>query len=451
MLTPIKLVVAGDFGAQTDVSGLHCLKAGGLDDLFGQLRPVIELRDGKKVELSTLDDFAPANLTKQLELGANAGQALTSVLHDERFQAVESAWRALAMLAEKLPDSGVLVEVLHTPFAQLRRRVLDHVIKPEHAGETAVPATALFVNFEFLPYGETFDVLQDLAKMGEAVKVPVMGQTTAGFFGIKHLLHLSALETSAAAVLARPALAAYRAFRETDASFWASLMLNRFLLRMPHEDDDYREPHSASDPRSYLWGSGIFLLAANLISSFSGKGHLVGLSGLGTGGEQRALATRVLPMTRTTSVHTPLEACLPLDMTESLPYLGLSPIAQLPEELGGQNQPDTVYVHLAANLHRMKDPQDQRIGLLTVHASLAYSLTLGRVANLAWRHLRSLEEMPPEKTAVRLAELLREDLWHKEDTEIEVTSRGEGVFSVEYAPHLLIHSKSFSVELEICA
>jgi hypothetical protein len=449
MSTPIKIVVAGDFGAEKGDAALYAIRPGRLCELWGELCPCIEVAGVGQVRLSGLDDFLPTKLAEQLGLDVPEDAAtLTRVLHDGHFQAVEASWRGLALLAQRLPAEGVCLEVLHTPFADLRRRVLDCIIRPEHAGHFEIPTTAVLLDFDFLPHGETFDVLVDLARMGESIKVPMVAGTNAGFFGIKHLLHLCAID-SIAETYQRPLLADYQSFRNTDASFWVGLTLNRFLLREPHAGAQYNEPHSPSEPNSYLWGRGIWLLGVNIMESFVDKGHLLGISGIGTGGEIRGLPTRRLPLSRSSSVETPLEAVLPLEFTEALPYLGLSPIAQLPEDLGGHAQPGMVYVHLAANLHRIPDPEEQRLGLLTVHTSLAYSLTMGRVANLAWRHLGAIGAIPPDQAGPRLAQRLQEELWHKDEQEIEVVLTSSGSLSIKYAPHLVIHTRRFEVDLEI--
>jgi predicted component of type VI protein secretion system len=225
-------------------------------------------------------------------------------------------------------------------------------------------------------------------------------------------------------------------------------MINRFLLRAPHATETYKEPASAAKPEQYLWGRGIWVLGANIIRSFQTKGHLVGISGLGTGGEQVNLPTRDLPLSRKEKVLTPLEAVLPIDIVEGLPYLGLSPLSQIPADMGGQNQPGMIYLHLAANLKQIPDPEGKQFGLLTVHTSLAYSLMLGRISNLAFKYSRDLRGDTPEQKAVDLKNALMDDIGFKEEDEIQVEARDTG-FSIVYSPHLVIHTRRFEIDLEI--
>jgi hypothetical protein len=227
-------------------------------------------------------------------------------------------------------------------------------------------------------------------------------------------------------------------------------MINRFLLRSPHSSESYQEPASAAKPEQYLFGRGIWLLGANLIRSFSTKGHLVGISGLGTGGEQVDLPIRELPLSRKETNLTPLEAVLPVDIVEALPYLGLSPLSQVPADMGGQNQPGMIYLHLAANMKHMPDPQKEKIGLLTVHSSLAYSLMLGRVSNLALRYVSDKMNGKSDRDISLLKESLLADLYHKEKDELEITSQSDSL-AISYRPHLVIHTRRFEIGLEIPA
>ena len=283
--------------------------------------------------------------------------------------------------------------------------------------------------------------------MGEAIKTPVVAATTAAFFGINHLLHLSAMKEP----IQRLTSSAYRSFhqfRQTETAFWGCLTVNRFLQREPYNTENYVELCSASKPKTYLWGRGIWILGANLIESYNAKGHTIGLAGLGTGGEQYGMPTRILPLNRTESVVTPLEAPINMDTLEALPYLGLSPLAQLPREFGGDKQPNMLYLHMAANLHHIPDPEEKKIGLLTVHTSLAYSMIIGRISNLATQIIMNSEPVPPDVMAEKVKAHLLANLWHKEESELTVVPKENGLF-IEYEPHQVIHTRRFDISLLI--
>ncbi len=443
MKKTMKITVVADFAASNEHSLPIEVGPGKMDDLVKAMGPRIELSSKQVLTPTAMEELSLEAVRAQV---GGSSDAVTAVLHDRAFQKVEAALRGVAMLVERLPgDGSVRLEALHAPYDNVRRRILDGIVKPEYEGETETPATLILADYDFDCREKAFEVFADLARMGEAMKVPIAAQTDAGFFGLKHLLHLPTIKNPVER-MSGASHKEYRAFRKTQASFWASLLLNRFLMRAPYQTADYEEPASAAKPDQYLWGRGIWILGANLIRSYASKGHLLGLSGLGTGGEQLGLPTRSLPLGRTESVVTPLEASLPLDIVESLPYFGLSPLSQVPDEMGGQ--PELLYVHLAANLHHMPDNEGKQLGRLTVHTSLAYSVTLGWVSNLAVRHAGRLAGMQHEQAAQRLQEALREELWTKEDDEVSVTL-ADGSFHIVYRPHLVIHTRRFEVELSV--
>lgn len=449
MKTPIRIAIVSDFGCGNQDTGLLTFsRQSELDSLIKMAKPVIDVPDIGKISILSMDDFSVDNLKSLPDVGDN-NELVTKILHNSLFQSIEAAWRGVALLASKLPEQGVVIDLLHAPTTDVRQRVHQHIMLPEYNGTSEVPCAALLANYDFTYKSESLDVLIDLARMAEAIRVPVVTQTTAEFFGIKHLLHLSAIKNP----MERLNGAAYRKyldFRKTETSFWVSLMVNQFLLRSPYANEDYQEPASARLPEQYLWGRGIWLLGSNLIESVSTREHMLGLAGLGTGGEESGLCYRELPLSRTETVKTPLEAPLTIDTVEALPYFGISPLSQLPDEMGGQQQPDMAYVHMAANLHHIEDPDENKYALLTVHTSLAYSMTIGHVSHLAARFVqqKSTQELSLQDLASQLLSVLIENLWHKEEDEIAVTAQ-DGALHIKYRPSLVIHTRSFEILLDI--
>jgi hypothetical protein len=316
---------------------------------------------------------------------------------------------------------------------------------PEYNGETEVPLGAALLDFDFDHKPGSLEVLKDLAKMGQSLQVPLAAQTTAAFFGVGHLLHLPALKDLDKR-LAGPEYTSFLGLRQREEATWLCLCMNRFLLRPTHETPSYSEPASADKPERYLWGRAIWVLGANLVRSWGAQGHPLGISGSGDGG-QSGLTVRELPISRTEKVSTPLEAVLPLAQVEMLPYFGLSPLTQLPVELGAQ-QPDMAYLHLAANLRHFTDPSGAQPGLLTVYTTLAYSLILGRAGALGLRLVPEVSSLAPPEAAGRLRERLAEELGPLAQGELTVTPTEDGL-QVKLVPELLIHSKPLEVELTI--
>ncbi len=447
METPFKIVVAADLtpGAGGDAPLRY--QSGGVDQLLAALRPSFRLGDPLvELQLTSLEEFAPPALLQGRKELENPRQ-MTALIQHPGFQALESAWRGLDFLLRRLPEQGVVVEVLPTSRDELRDRLYQQVFLPQYRGEASVPAGVILLDFDFDHHPASLAVLDDLARMAEAMQTPMVAQTTAAFFGLRHLLHLPALR-DLAGKMEGPEYISWHAFRKKPEASWLCLCLNRFLLREPHEFAGYQEPASASHPESYLWGRAIWLLGANLARCWGGEGHPLYISGPGGGGEQAGLPLRELPISRSQSVKTPLEAVLPLELVELLPRLGLSPLTQLPPDLGGEQRPDAVYLHLGANLRRFSDASGQMPGLLPVYATLAYSLALGRAVNLGLGLVGELAGLSGEEAAQRLARRLGEVLGPLGQGEITVEP-AEGALAVKIAPEVTIHSRSFTLEFDL--
>ncbi len=445
MRTPIRIIVAADFKGTENTPRIVRTGSGKTNELLNILRPQFLTLSGQTYRIKSMDDFLPNSIRAQLDLKSNA--EITAVLHDKVFQQTESSWRGLDFLISKLPEEGVVLEIMDASFENLRRRFLDLIVKPEHDSRSDFPATIVLGDYDFSYKSNSFDLFKDLSMMAESITAPFVAQTGADFFNLKHLLHLPTIKDPLSQI-ASSKYAHYHEFRSSNAGFWASLMINRFLLREPYNMPDYQEPAEPSKPEQYLFGRAIWILGANLIKSFSTRNHLIGISGLGTGGEQLDIPCRELPLTRTEKVKTPLEASLPIDIIEGLPYLGLSPLSQIPSDMGGQNQPGMIYLHLAANMHHIPDPENKQFGLLTVETSLAYSLMIGRISNIAYRLTSANAGKKPIEIAALLQSALLQDIWTKESDEIKVTL-GDNFLKITYCPHLVIHTRTFSIELDI--
>lgn len=447
MATPFKIVVLADFAPGRPAEPPLVLDSGGVDGLMASLSPGLKLGDPLiDAVFKRLEDFTPPELTKgRKELEQDPDQ-LTKVLHHPLFQSMESAWRGLDFLARRLPEEGVILEILNTPADDIRQRFYDHVFLPHYNGETKHPLGQVLLDFDFDHKPSSLEVLKDLAKMGESLQAPLACQTTASFFGVGHLLHLAAL-SGLDQRLQGPEYTSFLGFREHPEATWLSLLLNRFLLRLPHQFPSYTEPASADKPDTYLWGKAVWVLGANLARAWGKHAEPAGISGMGEDGQQTGLPTRELPLSRKEKVETPLEAVLPQPIVEMLPYFGLSPLTQLPMELGTQ-QPGMVYIHVAVNLRRFTDPTARQPGLLTVYTTLAYSIILGRASALAQAALPKLSGTEPQEAADRLSDILKDELGPMAQGELEV-SPVEGALHVRLVPKLLIHSKQLQIEFDL--
>jgi len=304
-----------------------------------------------------LADLAPAS---RIAAGVH-GAALDAWLHDPARQRIESAWRGLALL---LPHAGgpVSVEALSLPRASLLERFREAVHGPELSA--AEPVSLVVLDYDFTHKAADLAALAQLAAMAAELQAPIVANAGAGFFDLRFLVQAGAVKDLAGR-LADSAHSGWQAFQKHEDSRWVCLTLNRFLLREPWKLEGYEEACADSNPESYLWGRGVWLVAAAVARSVRAHGHALDLSG--TGGRFDGLPTRAFPTSANESKALATEVPFAETQSLELTHAAFTPLQ------GGLGMP-SVLLAMVVTAHRYA------AGRLTVEGTLAYQLTAARVA-----------------------------------------------------------------------
>lgn len=290
-----------------------------------------------------------------------SGTALDTFLHDPKQQRLEATALGLArVLAEAA--GAVTVEVLSLP----RKALVEGFRARVHEREltAAAPVTLVVLDFDFSHKAEDLAALKALAAMAAELQAPIVANAGAGFFELRFLVQAGAVKDIAGR-LQSPAHNGWQAFQKEEDARWLCLTLNRFLLRAPHERADYRETCSESNPDSYLWGRGVWLVAAAVARSVKTNGHALDLSG--SGGHFGGVATRPFPVTANESRALAAEVPFPDAQALELTHAAFTPVTGA---LGQSN----LMLPMVVTTHRYAP------GKLTVEGTLAYQITAARVA-----------------------------------------------------------------------
>ncbi len=385
----------------------------------------------------TLEQLAPA---AQLAAGSSA-TAIDAFLHDSRHQRIESAWRGLTLL---LGHAGgpVAVEVVSLPRKGLAERFREAVHGPELLA--AEPVTLVVLDFDFTHKAEDLATLSALAAMAAELQAPIVANAGAGFFELRFLVQAGAVKDIAAR-LGDPAHANWQAFQKSEEARWLCLTLNRFLMREPWQVDGYRESCSEANPESYLWGRGVWLVAAAVARSVRAHGHALDLSGIG--GRFDGLATRPFPISANESRALAAEVSFPETQSLELTHAAFTPVT------GGLGMP-TVMMPLVVTTHRHAP------GRLTVEGTLAYQLTVSRVALACGTAAGAVEAgSTSDAVAARVSGVLREQLGgllgdSADALSVQVLEADESAprrVAVSVQPPLMLESKApvFAMEFTI--
>jgi predicted component of type VI protein secretion system len=388
---PWKFLVVTEAGAET--ARPVRVAPGGADGWLEALGAAVDLpaaggAPAARVPLATPGAFGPDALRSALG-GSPPAAGLDAALHHPGLQRVESAWRGLRLLMEHAGD-GIEVEVLCVPRKNLAVRFRESVFEPFLRG--GPPLSLILADFDFTHTPSDLALLADLAGMAKVMQAPIVAQAGAGFFELRYLVQVVALPE----LLPRLSGAAHtpwRAFQASEPARWVALTLNRWLQRAPYsESQGHAETVSESNPDSYLWGRGVWMVGAAAARSVRAHGHALDVAGA-QGGGFKGPATR--PYATGANTTAPLGVEVPF--TE-MQLLELSRAAFT--TLIGPLRSDMVMMPMVVTVFRLHP------GKITVEGTLAYQLFAGRLAHFCGQLL----DQAPATGANSTADYFRREL-----------------------------------------
>lgn len=270
--------------------------AGLLDAILSKTHDDASAPDFVSRDLSTLigelvsPHLVAVDETEQAELLAAVDLAISelmrTILHDPKFQALESAWRGLSFLALRAETSSDLrIYAFDLSVAELAGDLrfaadLDNAFFNRLVGQGVndEPWTAVFANHAF---NSSVDDIATLIRVGQTVSrgdVPFIAHMRPDFLGVKSLSddsdprHWDLSGSTEGAKL-------WNAFRELPISQFIGLTIPRFIGRMPygaHRDPidsfDFEEFSNGLPHNEILWTNGCFAVAELVARSFTDFG-----------------------------------------------------------------------------------------------------------------------------------------------------------------------------------
>jgi hypothetical protein len=191
-----------------------------------------------------------------------------------------------------------------------------------------------------------------------------------------------------------PAHAPWCTFQATEPARWVALTLNRYLQRAPYtaEAGAHAEGVTESNPDTYLWGRGVWLMAAAVARSVREQGHAFALAGA-QGGRFDGLPTRAFPTKANVTAPLATEVALSEMQMAELHRAAFTPIV-------GPLRSDVALIPMAVTTFRL------RPGKLTVEGTLAYQISAARLAQFCGQLLDAM----PASGAGESADWLRREL-----------------------------------------
>ncbi|MDC5703669.1 type VI secretion system contractile sheath large subunit [Vibrio europaeus] len=221
-----------------------------------------------------------------VELDKKISAQMDEILHDSKFQQMESSWRGLKLLVDRT-DFGEnnKIDLLHVTKEELledfefapettQSGLYKHVYSSGYGQFGGEPTGSIVGNFAFTPSTPDMKLLQYMGALGAMAHAPFLSSVGPEFFGIDSFEELPNIK-DVKSIFESPKYTKWRSLRESEDARYLGLTAPRFLLRVPYDPTEnpiksfnYSESVAQSHEH-YLWGNTAFAFATRLTDSFA--------------------------------------------------------------------------------------------------------------------------------------------------------------------------------------
>jgi type VI secretion system protein ImpC len=241
-------------------------------------------------------------------------EQINLILHDEKFQALESAWRGLHYLVNNTETDEMLkIKVFNIPKAELARTlkkfkgaawdqspIFKKMYEEEYGQFGGEPLGALVADYYFDNSAPDVELLSSMAKVCAAAHAPMITAADPSVMLMDSWAEL-ANPRDLTKLFQTPEHAAWRSFRESDDSRYVGLTMPRFLGRAPYGaktnpvEDFAFEEETLGDAKRYTWANAAYAMAVNINRSFKMYGWCSQIRGIESGGAVEGLPVHTFP------------------------------------------------------------------------------------------------------------------------------------------------------------
>jgi type VI secretion system protein ImpC len=249
------------------------------------------------------------------EIDARLTAQVNKILHNERFQQVEGAWRGLHHLVSNTEtDAQLKIRVLNVGKKDLARTLKSYkgtawdqsplfkqIYEAGYGTLGGEPFGALVGDYYFDHTPPDVELLGQLAQISAAAHAPFLSGAGAGLLGMDSWQEL-ANPRDLGKIFSSPDYAAWRSLRESDDARYVGLAMPRYLSRLPYgaktnpvEEFDFEEDTAGGSHDHYTWANAAYTMAVNVNRSFKSYGWCSSIRGVESGGLVEGLPVHTFP------------------------------------------------------------------------------------------------------------------------------------------------------------
>lgn len=364
-------------------------------------------KSGPKIDKSVIENFIN-------ELDNTLSSQISEILHHEKFQQLESAWRGLKFLVDRTDfQANIKMEILSAHKNELREAIYNQVFNPEYNGLSATPLSLMIGDYEFNSSPEDVELLWDIARISSGINVPFISSVEPEFFGVQTAGEISRLPLLSG-YMQKQEYTQWNEFRGDEESQYIAIVLSRFLLRYPYGPDtiqvkEFNFVEQIRNSRDYLWGRGAFALGGAIVRSFAQDGWCVNITG-----SQSVIDNLPIRSYRVAA----REVSIPLEVlfvnTKEKEFHGAGFIL-----LSCRINDNRAYILSAPTIHRPQQHTTAEENMEAyLHASLPYQLFASRMSHYLQKITKEVSTgMSPEQIQIEFTGKLR-SIFAKPDVQL---------------------------------
>jgi type VI secretion system protein ImpC len=249
------------------------------------------------------------------QIDAQLNSQINQILHHEKFQKLEGAWRGLSYLVNNTEtDTKLKIRVMNISKAELAKTLgrfagtawdQSPIFKKIYASEYGTlggePYACLVGDYHFDHTPPDVALLGQVAQIAAAAHAPFISGANPTLMGMDSWQELSN-PRDVAKIFSTPEYAAWRSLRESEDSRYLGLTLPRFLSRLPYgaktnpvEEFAFEEETTGSDHSKYAWANSAYAMATNVTRAFKQYGWCTTIRGVESGGAVEGLPVHTFP------------------------------------------------------------------------------------------------------------------------------------------------------------
>jgi type VI secretion system protein ImpC len=326
-------------------------------------------------------------------LDAKLSEQLDEIMHADKFQKLESAWKSLKFLVDRTDfRKNVRIEMIDVSKDALRESFEDapeliqsalynQVYKGAYDQPGGDPYAAMISNYEFENMPQDIALLQEVAKVAASAHCPFVGSVGPKFFGKKSMEDWKKIP-DLKAWMETAEYTKWRAFRESEDARYVGLTFPRFMARLPYGPDsvpvkgfNYVENVKGPDHEKYLWGNASFAFATNMVRSFVNDGWCVQIRGPQAGGTVENLPVHLYDVGKGKQMKIPTEVPIDETLEFTCSNLGFMPFSHY------QGRDYACFFSAASSQKPAEYDQKEATANSRINARLPYIFLSSRIAH----------------------------------------------------------------------